>query len=284
MLKNIKHIVIVGPTASGKTALSLRVAQLYNAEIIAADSRTVYKGMNVGTAKPSPAEQKLVPHHCLDIAWPDNHITVAEFAQHAKNAQKSINKKDKIDVTVGGSGLFVDGFTRQYIFTPHNTKLAEEYKNMSVEELQQIIVKNNLLMPENSKNKRYLLNTISRGNAPLKQKGPLKDTIFIGIDPPKEVLKEAITMRTQQMVQNNVEQEVKSLYKTYGSGCKALNGGIYKTFKPYIDGQVSLQKAIDATIQSDINLSKRQRTWFKRHKDIMWFNDGLQAYNWLASQ
>lgn len=284
MLKNIKHIVIVGPTASGKTALSLRVAQLYNAEIIAADSRTVYKGMDIGTAKPSLAEQKLVPHHCLDIAWPDQHITVAAFAQHAKKAQKSINSRGLIDVTVGGSGLFVDGFTRQYIFTPHNTKLTAEYKNMSVEELQQIIVKNNLLMPENSKNKRYLLNTISRGNAPLKQKGPLKDTLFIGIDPPKEVLKEAITMRAQQMVQNNVEKEVKSLYKTYGAGCKALNGGIYKTFKPYIDGQIGLQEAIDATIQSDINLSKRQRTWFKRHKDITWFNNGVQAYNWLASQ
>mgnify|MGYP003589460362 FL=1 len=284
MLKNIKHIVIVGPTASGKTALSLRVAQLYNAEIIAADSRTVYKGMNVGTAKPSPAEQKLVPHHCLDIALPDNHITVAEFAQHAKKAQKTINSRGFIDITVGGSGLFVDGFTRQYIFTPHNTKLAEEYKNMSVEELQQIIVKNNLLMPENSKNKRYLLNTISRGNAPLKQKGPLKDTLFIGIDPSKEDLIEAVTMRAQQMIQNNVEQEVKNLYKTYGADCKALNGGIYKTFKPYIDGKVSLQEAIDATIQSDINLSKRQRTWFKRHKDITWFNDGVQAYNWLASQ
>lgn len=274
----------MGPTASGKTALSLRVAQLYNTEIIAADSRTVYKGMNVGTAKPSPAEQKLVPHHCLDIAWPDHHITVAEFAQHAKKAQKTINNRGLIDVTVGGSGLFVDGFTRQYIFTTHNTKLALEYKNMSVEHLQQIIVKNNLPMPENSKNKRYLLNTISRGNAPLKQKGPLKDTLFIGIDPSKEDLIEAVTMRAQQMIQNNVEQEVKNLYKTYGADCKALNGGIYKTFKPYIDGKVSLQEAIDATIQSDINLSKRQRTWFKRHKDITWFNDGVQAYNWLASQ
>lgn len=283
MLKNIKHIVIVGPTASGKTALSLSVAKLYNAEIIAADSRTVYKGMDIGTAKPTLIEQKLVPHHCLDIAWPDNHVTVAEFAQHAKNAQKSINSRGLIDITVGGSGLFVDGFTRQYIFSTHNEKLASEYKDMSIEDLQQIIVKKNLQMPENYKNKRYLLNTISRGNVPLKQKGPLKDTLFIGIDPPKEDLKKAIVLRAQQMVRNNVEQEVKSLYKKYGADCRALNGGIYKTFKPYIDGQISLQEAIVATIKSDINLSKRQRTWFKRHKDIIWFNDGVQAYNWLAS-
>jgi tRNA dimethylallyltransferase len=281
----IKHIVIVGPTASGKTSLSIKLAKLYNAEIIAADSRTVYRGMDIGTAKPRKDEQIRARHHCLDLVYPNQPFTVADFKYHANNSLTDILNSRKLAITVGGSGLYVDSFIYDYSLTNHDMAVHQKYKDESIENLQQIIINLGLAMPENRKNKRYLLNTLARGVGANSTRSTLPDsTLLIGINPENDVIKENIRLRTDYMINNGVIEEVKLLNSKYGKGCKAMQGGVYKALQSFIEGQEDINAAKEKIKRSDWQLARRQRTWFKRNDDINWFNSAQQAESWLAGR
>ena len=279
----IENIVIVGPTASGKTDLAIEIAERHNAEIICADSRTIYKEMNIGTAKPTQLQQNMVKHHCINLVSPNEPFTVADFVKAARAAEHSILNKNKRIVTVGGSGLFVDAYVYEYSFTAPNRDVREQYSDETIESLHKIILQKGLQLPTNNKNKRHLLHVLEREGQPAPTRKPLpSSTLYVGISPPKLLLHKRIQQRAQQMLKSGVLREVADLYHRYGDQ-PAFHGGAYGVLRQYINSSKNDSTLAEALVRSDISLAKRQLTWFRRNSDIVWFNDTQSAYAWLDS-
>jgi tRNA dimethylallyltransferase len=283
-----KHplLVIVGPTASGKSKLALDMAERYNGEIIAADSRTVYKGMDIGTAKPTYADQKKVPHHLLDVITPDKFFTAANFQRLANAATKDIQSRGKLPILVGGSGLYVDGVIYNFEFQPPVSQAERDrLAAMTVEQLQDEIKTKDYPMPENALNPRYLMRTIER-KGKVVEKGELRaNTIVIGLAPDIKVLKGRITKRSNEMIEDGLVEETKQLVKQYGADAPGLLSTSYKAIIQYLNGELSLEEAKEQFVLNDLHFAKRQKSWFKRSSDIHWFDDSTSALafaeNWL---
>ncbi len=279
-------VVIVGPTASGKTALALELARRYNGEIICADSRTVYKGMDIGTAKPSSAERAEIPHHIIDIVAPDQTFTAAEFKRRALIWIDDITIRGKLPIMVGGTGLYIDGVIFDYAFLPPvPPEERAELEAMSIEQLQAEITSRGIAMPENSKNKRYLVRALeTNGEIPVR-KGLRRNTLIIGLEVGREELKGRLTARVNEMVENGFIDEVKALGAKYGWNAPGLQAPGYKAFRQYIEHSITLDEAKNQFVQNDFALAKRQRTWFRRNPQIQWFASPASALafisNWL---
>ncbi len=280
----IKLLVIVGPTASGKTALSINVAQKYNGEIIAADSRTVYKYMDIGTAKPNQTEQEGVSHWGLDLVDPSQKMTVADYKRYADNKIEEIRKRNHLPILVGGSGLYINAVIYDFSLAPVNDELRQSLSTLSIEELQLKIRSQGLQMPQNCQNKRYLIRALERAGDNPSKKILSEGTLIIGINPDKETIKGRITRRARQMIKEGVIDEIKDVSMKYGWGSEAMTGGIYKTFRPFLEGAITQEEAINNLIISDMRLVKKQLTWFKRNKDIKWFASAEDAAVWLDEQ
>lgn len=278
-------LVILGPTGSGKTALSLRVASEYPAEIVCGDSRTVYKEATIGTAKPSVEEQRMVPHHMLDLLLPSEQYSVAAF-QHASNKIISdIKNRNMLPILVGGSGLYIDSVLFSYEFRGGaDEDERERLSALSIDELQEIIIKNAYPMPENSQNKRYLVRTIeTKGEIPVRS--PLRsDAVVVGIDPGKEVLRSRIILRVEQMIASGLIEEVEHLAKVYGWDAPGLQAPAYRAMKAYVEGLATLEESKALFVSLDMQLAKRQLTWFRRNKAIKWFADIEEAHQYIKSQ
>jgi tRNA dimethylallyltransferase len=280
----INLLAIVGPTASGKTALSINVAKKHHGEIIAADSRTVYKFMDIGTAKPSLTEQDGMPHWGLDLVGPNQKTTVADYKKYADSKIKEINQRNHLPILVGGSGLYIDTVLYNFSFAPANEVLRQKLEKLSIAELQQKITSQKLKMPENLQNKRYLIRALERGNVPLiKKELPLR-VVIIGINPGKEILRARIEQRALKMIKDGVVEEIKLVADKYGWQNEAMTAGIYKVFRPFLEGKINQETAIKNLIISDIQLVKKQMTWFKRNPDIRWFESVKLANSWLDKQ
>lgn len=273
-----KLIVIVGPTASGKTALAISIAKKFNGEIICADSRTVYKGLNIGTAKPTLKEQAEVPHYMLDLIEPDQVFTAAEFKRRTQELIDNISGRGKLPILVGGTGLYIDGVIFDFAFLPlADPQERAELESKTVEELQQEIIKLGIQMPENSKNKRYLIRALeTNGEIPVK-KGLRKNTLLIGLDPGREKVKERINKRVEKMVDVGLIDEIKDVSTKYGWDAPALRAPGYKAFREYIEGRLTLAEAKELFVKNDFNLAKRQMTWFKRNSLINWFSSSNEV-------
>lgn len=271
-------VVIVGPTASGKSALGLEFARRYDGEIICADSRTVYRGMDIGTAKPSPAERAEIPHHLLDIVFPDQTFTAAEFKRRALILIDDIAIRDRVALMVGGSGLYIDGVIFDYAFLPPvPSEERAELESMSIEQLQAEIRSRGITMPENRQNKRYLVRALEmNGLVPVK-KGLRENTLLIGLDINREELRLRIKNRVDAMVETGFIDEVKDLVKRYGWDAPGLSAPGYKAFQSYLAGDVSLEEAKRRFVTSDFQLARRQRTWFKRNQHINWVQNAAEA-------
>lgn len=267
-------VVIVGPTASGKSALAIEIAKKYDGEIICADSRTIYKGMDIGTAKPTKEEQQGITHHLIDIITPDQSFNVATFQTLTFQAITDISTRGKLPILVGGSGLYVDACIYNYTFRPiGNTSVNDRFKNASVEELQQALKKRNLPLPENKTNRRYLLRTLEAGQATIQNTSLRPNTLIIGIAIDQKVLKLRSHKRTKEMVQRGVIDELRTLSKVYGWDIPAMQSPAYKAFRDVVENQITVQQAIDLCVRYDLKLAKKQHTWFKRNKSIQWLND-----------
>lgn len=277
----IETLAIVGPTASGKTVLAVNIAKKYDGEIIAADSRTVYKYLNIGTAKPSKQEQSGMPHWGFDLAGPGQDFTVADFKKYANDKIQDIKNRHKLPVIVGGSGLYINAVLYDFNFAPVNVPLRQKLEKLSIAQLQHEILKEGLNMPINKLNRRYLVRTIERGRAELIRK-PLKEkVIIIGINPSKQVLKKRIEARARLMLKAGVIKEIKKAAKLYDWQSEAMTGGIYKVFRDVITGEKSIDQGLAEYLKSDLHLAKQQMTWFKRNKDIIWFNNSNSVLNWF---
>jgi len=265
-------VVIVGPTASGKTLLAVELAQQFDGEIICADSRTVYKGMDIGTAKPSAEEQQSIPHWGLDLVEPSERFTAADFKKYAEQKIDEIRSRGRVPFLVGGTGLYVDAVLFDYQFGGEvDSVYREELEKMTVDELHAYCNNNNILLPENAKNKRYVIRAIEQKSISVKGKtAPISNSIIVGIATDKEQLRTRIAKRTEQLFENGVVDEATTLGKKYSWNSEAMTGNIYRIVKSYLEGEYTLDIAKEKNTTADWRLAKRQLTWLRRNEHIRW--------------
>ena len=277
-------VVIVGPTASGKSATALRIAREYNGEIICADSRTIYKGMDVGTAKPSEQERAEIPHWGLDVVEPGETFTAADFKYLAQQKIAEIRARGHLPLLVGGTGLYVDGVVFDYEFVDPKPELRTQLEEMSLSELQDYCLKNNITLPENQQNRRYVIRAIERQNVSGKRLSePMPDTIIVGIATDRDELRARIERRAEQLFHTGMVEEAIMLGKKYGWNSEAMTGNIYRLVKQYIDGEFDESELKKRFVISDWQLAKRQLTWLKRNPFIHWANLD-DAYSYIKKQ
>lgn len=271
-------LVIVGPTASGKSELALQLARKHDGEIIAADSRTIYSGMDIGTAKPSKAERAEIPHHMLDIVSPDQPFTAADFKLQATQHINDCHARSKLPILVGGTGLYIDGVIFDFAFLPPvPPEEREQLQAMSVEELQQKIRDLGLRMPENAQNPRHLVRTIETNGAVAVKKDMRANSLVLGVEVSKPELSDRIVRRVDDMLAQGLEVEVKSLVEAYGWSAPGLSAVGYREWQEYLQGVGSLKIVRDRIIADSMQYAKRQRTWFRRNEHIGWVKTGSEA-------
>lgn len=271
MPKDSPLVVIVGPTASGKSALAMRIAQAHNGEIIAADSRTVYRGMDIGTAKPTSQDQELVPHHLIDVRDPDESFSAAEFKELANQAINDVASRGRLPIMVGGTGLYIDAVIFDYHFGPAADQAQRAVLNaMSVKELQDLCRQKNIDLPINNENKRHLVRALELGGLISHKKQLRANTFVVGISTERDILRRRVSERAKEMVTEGVLEEVKRIGQKYAWRGEALKGNIYRIFRGVIEGSKTIDEATEEFIRSDMALAKRQMTWFRRNQFIHW--------------
>lgn len=265
-------VVIAGPTASGKTALAIELAEEFGGEIICADSRTIYKYMDIGTAKPSAEERARVPHHGIDLIEPGEPFSAADFKSYALGVIADIRARGKVPFLVGGTGLYIDAVVYDYEFGPKaDPEWREFLESKTIEELHEYCDKNNIKLPENIHNKRYVVRAIEQKSISAKGRVvPIENCIVVGISTDRDVLRQRITQRAEQLFADGVVDEAKKLSEKYGWESEAMTGNIYRLIREHLDGQWDAAQLKERSVFADWQLAKRQLTWLKRREDIHW--------------
>ncbi len=278
-------IVIVGPTASGKTSLAVELAEAFDGEIICADSRTIYRSMDIGTAKPTSEEQAKVPHWGLDLVNPGEYFSAADFKQYAVQKIGEIRARGHVPFLVGGTGLYIDSVVLDYNFGEKaDSSIRLKLETMNIEGLYEYCDKNNIKLPENYKNKRYVIRAIESHDSDKKRRiTPTDNTIVVGIATDKDMIKKRIAQRFEQMLATGVVQETIMLGKKYDWSGEAMKSNIYPIIHDLIDNKITNDDAKKAIATADWRLAKRQLTWFRRHKFIQWF-EVKEAKEYLKEQ
>lgn len=279
--KLIPLIAIIGPTASGKTVVAIALAQLLNGEIVSADSRQIYRQMNIGTAKATPAEQDTVKHHLIDIADPDQTISLSEFQRQATAIIKKIHTVGNQPILAGGTGLYINTITQNYQLpdSKPDLKLRVELENFAAnfgaEALHQ---KLQTLDPESAarihpNNLRYViraLEIVSQTSRPKSdQRSPSEfATFFISVDWPRDQLYQRINQRIDQQIELGLLEETRQLLSKYPVDLPSLSSLGYQELGQYLRGEVSLEKALEDFKQNTRNFAKRQLTWFRKYRHV----------------
>ncbi|MBI3335105.1 MAG: tRNA (adenosine(37)-N6)-dimethylallyltransferase MiaA [Candidatus Portnoybacteria bacterium] len=286
-----KLIAIVGPTASGKTALAQHLASVFGGEIVNADSRQIYKGMDIGTAKltqPTTNDQRLTTIHLIDVVEPNEEFTVADYKKLAIQTINDITSREKIPFLVGGTGLYIKAIVDnlEFPWVPPQRELRKKLEKKSEGELYEMLKKRDPLTARtiDRYNKRRLMRALevvfATGESFFGQikKGPkLYETLQIAIDIPKEKLFQHIETRTQEMIQDGLEREVKTLIKKYGWTNVLSNTIGYKEWKEFFQGMSSKDKVASEIVKNTKLLVKKQLTWFRAQKSIHWVKDEKEA-------
>lgn len=269
-MKKPKIIVILGPTATGKSSLAVKLAKKLKGEIISADSRQVYKTLDIGTGKISKKEMRGVPHHLLDVVNPKVRFSVTKYQTLANKALEQVIKKGKIPIICGGTGFYIDAITKGVIFpeVPPNKKLRRELEDKSADELLKILNKldKNRATNIDNKNKVRLIRAIEiakhLGKVPkIKEKESSYDFIKIGLTLDRDELRKKIEKRIKKMFRDGLLKEIARLKKA-GVTDKRLREFGFEYYNP----------TIESVIIGNVKYSKRQMTWFKRDKEIKWFS------------
>ena len=273
-------IVIVGPTASGKSGLAMELAKTFDGEIICADSRTVYKNMDIGTAKPSKQDQEEVPHWGLDLVEPGASFTAADFKKYALQKVQQVRERDHIPFIVGGTGLYVDGVVFDYEFGQTQPELRKQLETLSIEQLKQYCANNNISLPNNEENRRYIIRAIEQKSINSKRLNePILNTVIVGITTERDELRTRIAARAEQLFENGMVEEAIKLGKMYGWESEAMTGNIYKLVRKYEAGELTLDELKQANFHADWQLAKRQLTYLKRNQFIHWLSlDDAREY------
>jgi len=289
-------IAILGPTASGKTALSIEIAKKINGEVISADSRQVYKYMDIGTAKVTQHEMQGIKHYLLDITDPSEEFTLADFKRQAIKAINDIHTRKKVPILCGGTGLYFSAITQNYQIPrvpPQfdiRQKLAMYYEENGADALYAMLKERDPKAAEkiHPNNIRYVIRALevsmSGNDQNKKRQGePQFDVFKIGIDWPRDVLYERINRRVYEQIDNGLLNEVKTLLmKGYSEKLPSMSSLGYPELIEYIKGEVSLEQALDNIQKNTRNYCKRQLTWFRREKDITWVS-GYEMQEYLSN-
>jgi tRNA dimethylallyltransferase len=284
--KPIPIVAVVGFTASGKSALGMHLAKHFNGEIIAADAMTVYKGFDIGTAKPTKKEQSEVQHHMLDIVDASHKFSAAEFKQRAEKTIAEIASRDKLPILVGGSGLYVDSILYDYDFRSSSvdTKIRAELNTKALDELIAIAVAKGLSIKSiDVRNKRRLIRLIESGEEASKPKPPRQNVLVLGIDIPKEELRKRIEARADAMLTQGLEGEVRGLGNQYGWGVEPMKSIGYREWQDYFASIKTRDDVKNAIIMHTMQLAKKQRTWFRRNSSIEWLNNFNKAVEYTTT-
>ncbi|CDD37661.1 tRNA dimethylallyltransferase [Clostridium sp. CAG:356] len=283
-----KVIVICGPTASGKTTLSIQLAQKINGEIISSDSMQIYKDMNIGTAKPDQQEMQGIKHYLLDFVEPNQRYSVADYKKDAENAIEDILQKGKVPIIVGGTGLYVDSLI--YGIEYPNIEFDENYrkkleKRAEKEGLEKLYEKAKKIDPQAMKkisrnDQKRILRVLEIYNATGKtkteqeiesRKNEVKyDYRVFAINMDREKLYDRINKRVDIMIQKGLIEEVENLLKKYNEFPTAMQGLGYKEVVEYIQGKVLKEDMIENIKRESRRYAKRQITWFKKNKQTIW--------------
>lgn len=301
-----KLLVILGPTASGKSDLAIEIAKIFNGEVVSADSRQVYKGMDIGSGKvPKDTEYSIqntkyyssgIRHHLLDVANPKEYFSVTRYQKLALQAIKDIQKRKKLPILCGGTGLYLSSVIEGWKFpkVKPDLKLREKLEKLTKEEL---FSKLKELAPERTKtidknNKRRLIRALeivlkNKKIEPLK-KVPLKmDILIIGIKMEKNILKERIKKRLEKRLKEGMIEEVKKL-KEAGVSSKRLEdfGLEYRYLNRYLENKINFEQMKESLLKEIYKYAKRQMTWFKKMKNINWVENNKEAIklvkNWFS--
>ncbi|MDP4171420.1 MAG: tRNA (adenosine(37)-N6)-dimethylallyltransferase MiaA [Bacillota bacterium] len=284
-----KLLVIMGPTAVGKTKLSIELAKRFNGEIISGDSMQIYRTMDIGTAKITPAEMEGVPHHLIDIKNPEESFSAAEFQQLVRGKIEAIAEKGKLPIIAGGTGLYIQSVIYDYQFSeapadPEFRKLLEkkaaEIGNDAIHaELQRIDPESaGQIHPNNSRRVIRALEIYHctgkkmRELQSMQQPELLYDTALIGLTMEREKLYERINWRVDLMIDEGLLEEVTRLFDQGIRDCQSIQAIGYKEIYDYLEGNVSLEDAIANLKQNSRHYAKRQLTWFRNKMNVEWFD------------
>jgi len=281
--------VICGPTASGKTALSIALAKAFNGEVVSADSMQIYRRMDIGTAKPTLEERDGVPHHMLDVAEPGESYSVSRYAEEASACVEDILARGKLPIVCGGTGLYIDGLIRGTDFQPAGTdsglreQLEGEWETQGAEAMMARLA---AVDPDSAarlhlSDKRRILRalevylatgeTITVHNARSKAVPPRYEALMIGLNTePRQILYDRIDRRVDVMLEQGLLQEVRSLLEDgllEGTAAQAIG---YKELLAHFRGEMPLEQAADLIRQKSRNYAKRQLTWFRRDERVKW--------------
>ncbi len=283
-----KVIVICGPTASGKTALSIELAKKINGEIISSDSMQIYKYMDIGTAKPSEEEKQGIPHHLIGFVEPNQRYSVADFKKDAETAIDEVLKKGKIPIVVGGTGLYIDSLI--YGIEYQDIKLDEKYrqeleKRAEEEGLEKLYKEAQEIDPQamekiSPNDKKRILRVLEIYKATGKNKTEQEkesrkkevkyDYKVFAINWDRAVLYERINKRVDNMIEQGLIEEVKKLLEKYNQFPTAMQGLGYKEVVEYLQGDTSKEEMIEKIKMETRRYAKRQITWFKKNKQTIW--------------
>ena len=280
-----KIIVIVGPTCTGKTKLSIELAKKYNGEIINADSTQIYKDNDIATAKVSLEEMEGIEHHLLSIKELSENYTVFDYQRDARNCINKIIDKGKIPILVGGTGLYIKSVLYDYKFDLENNK-KETYEQYNNEELYKKLLSidpKTEIHPNNRKRVERALDYYFANNKPISSKEKtnkiLYDVITIGLTTDRNILYEKINERVDKMLESGLLDEAHRIYES-GIRTKAVLTPIgYKELFPYFEGKENLDNAILLMKQNSRHYAKRQYTWFLHQMDVKWFTTNYDNFN-----
>ena len=273
-------IVIVGPTGVGKTKLSIELAKKLDAEIINGDSVSIYKELNIGSAKPTVEEREGIPHHLIDIRNVLEDYSVYDYQKDFRKVVEEIQSRGKRVIVVGGTGLYIKAALYDYRFTPQENH--QDYEDLSKEELLERIHQYSVEVVDPSNRRRLvnLLNKLENEEEITNFKDKLLYPIqVIGLTTSREVLYDRINQRVDQMMKNGLLEEVTSL-KDYYPTSRILNSGIgYKEFVDYFQHNKSLEEVLEEVKKDSRHFAKRQYTFFNHQFQVNWFDVNFQSFN-----
>jgi len=299
-----KVLVIAGPTASGKTKISIELAKRLNGEIISADSMQIYKYMNIGTAKPTEEEKEGIPHYLMDFLEPDEKFSVAQYKEMATKYIEEILSKNKVPIIAGGTGLYINSVTEEINFDTEiveNKKIREELEKISLEQGNEGLYEELKRVDKDAANRIHLADTkriiralevyrttgitITEHQKMSKQIDKKYDYKIVGLKFEREKLYERINKRVDLMVKDGLIEEAKEVIDMMSSKGRLTSFQAigYKEFVPYFNGKITLEEALEIIKQESRRYAKRQITWFKRTNGLEWI-DADRDVNEIVSE
>jgi tRNA dimethylallyltransferase len=283
---SVPLVVLAGPTASGKTALAVRLAERFDGEIVSCDSVAVYREMEIGTAKPTPAERSIVPHHLIDVAWPDEQVTAGDYSRLAREALGGITERGRLPIVAGGTGLYlralIDGLFPAPAARPElRERLRERAETKGSGHLHRVLTRLDARAAEaihpNDVPKMIRAIEVSLAEAPMTEQWERgRDRLEgyrilrLGLNPPRARLYGRINERAAAMFDRGLIEETSRLIERYGRECRALGSLGYAQAAAILAGEMTREEAVAAAQQGHRNYAKRQLTWFRREPEMHW--------------